>query len=114
MQVVAALEFADLVHVVNDCARKAGLIVPTWQSPPRIAGVDRSIRRREGLPATVAVRFKDRQPVAVILDMTEGLIAANNLDPTAPATLATRSEIVACAIAHINPAPLAGYTGEPF
>ena len=61
-------------------ARRRGLVVPGFRCPPRIVGVDRSIRHhRNG--AVVAVRVKGRPFVAVLADMIEGVVAANHLRP---------------------------------
>lgn len=55
-------------------------MVPGFRCPPRIVGVDRSIRHhRNG--AVVAVRVKGRPFVAVLADMIEGVVAANHLRP---------------------------------
>lgn len=59
-----------------------GLSVPGFRSPPRIVGVDRTVRRgRDGVGGVVAVRIADRPFTAVIGDMIEGVIVINRLDP---------------------------------
>ena len=71
-------------------ARRRGLVVPGFRCPPRIVGVDRSIRHhRNG--AVVAVRVKGRPFVAVLADMIEGVVAANHLRP--PEADRLRSEL---------------------
>jgi len=62
-------------------ARRRGLAVPAFRSPPRLPGVDRSIRRRPDGAATVAVRVRGRSLEAVVTDMVEDLLAANHLTP---------------------------------
>lgn len=54
------------------------LVVPGFRSPPRVAGVHRTIRRRDGVP-TVAVWIKGRPWSAVVADMIEGVVVANGL-----------------------------------
>ena len=51
--------------------------VPGFRSPPRLPGVDRSIRRRPDGAAVVAVRVHGRSIEAVVTDMVEGVLAAN-------------------------------------
>ena len=59
-----------------------GLAVPGFRSPPRIVGVDRTVRRgRDGSGGVVAVRIADRPFTAVIGDMIEGVVVINRLDP---------------------------------
>ena len=59
-------------------ARAKGLTGPSFRCPPRLVGVDRSIRRR-GDGVTVSVRLRGRPWVAVLADMIEGVVAANRL-----------------------------------
>ena len=73
------LRFADAARSLGRAARLRGLQVPTFRSPPGIADVQRSIRRREQ-SSTVAVVLKGRPWVAVVADMIEGIVAANRLD----------------------------------
>jgi hypothetical protein len=73
-----ALRFADAARTLSDTARAMGLRVPSFRSPPGLAGVQRSLRRRrEGV--TVAVRLRERPWAAVVADMVEGVVAANQL-----------------------------------
>jgi hypothetical protein len=77
-----SLEFALVAKVLVVEARRRGLTVPGFRCPPRIVGVDRSLRR-VGDHVTVAVRVKGRPLVAVIADMIEGVVVANRLVPPA-------------------------------
>jgi hypothetical protein len=52
--------------------------VPSFRSPPRVSGIDRSIRR-VGEHSVIAVRTRARPWVAVAADMIEGVIVANRL-----------------------------------
>jgi len=74
-----SLRFAAAVRALTIEARRAGLVVPSFRSPPRLAGVDRSLRRRSGGGATVAVVVRARPWAAVLADMVDGVIATNRL-----------------------------------
>jgi hypothetical protein len=73
-----SLRFARLARSLAEAARAQGLRAPTFRSPPRLAGVTRSIVRR-GPAVTVAVALRDRPWPAVVADMVEGVVAANRL-----------------------------------
>ncbi len=75
-----AVRFAEVGRVLSAAAREGGLEAPTFRSPPRILHVDRTLRRRPGGGApTVAVRLGGRPFAAVVADMVEGVLAANEL-----------------------------------
>lgn len=74
------LEFAHAAKVLAGEARRRGLVAPSFRCPPRIVGVDRSLRRH-GNGVVVAVQLKDRPWLAVLADMVEGVVAANQLQP---------------------------------
>lgn len=74
-----SLDFAAAARGLGRSARVLGLNVPTFRSPPRIAGVDRSIRRSRSGWVTVSVRLVGRPLVAVLADMVEGVIVANRM-----------------------------------
>ena len=57
------LRFAHAVRALAIEARRAGFVVPGFRSPPRLAGVDRSLRRRSGGGAT-GRRRGPRAPMA--------------------------------------------------
>ena len=77
----ATMQFTAAARVLAHSAAECGLVVPGFRSPPRIVGVNRTIRRsRTGEGGVVAVRLLDR-PLAVILgDMIEGVIVINQLN----------------------------------
>lgn len=54
------------------------LVGPSFRCPPRLVGVDRTIRRRPD-GAIVSVRLRGRPWAAVLADMVEGVVAANRL-----------------------------------
>lgn len=63
-------------------AAELDLVVPGFRSPPRIVGVNRSIRRsRDSEGGVVAVRLSDRPFTAAVGDMIEGVIFINRLEP---------------------------------
>ena len=73
------VQFADTARRVADRARALGLVVPAFRSPPRVAGADRTLRRRADGGSVVAVRVHGRAPAAVVADLVEGVVAANGL-----------------------------------
>jgi hypothetical protein len=75
-----AARFGETARSLGRAARLRGLDVPTFRYPPGLSGVQRSIRRRSG-SATIAVVVRGRPWGAVVADMVEGVIAANDLDP---------------------------------
>jgi hypothetical protein len=75
---VRTMRFAEAARSLGRAARLRGLEVPTFRSPPGLAGVQRTIRRR-GTAATISVVLRDRPWQAVLADMIEGIIVANRL-----------------------------------
>ena len=74
-----SLRFADAVRSLGAEARSLGLVVPGFRSPPRLLGVQRSIRRWPSGQATVSVVLRDRPWPAVLADVVDGVVAANGL-----------------------------------
>jgi hypothetical protein len=74
-------EFAAVARALSDQARRLGLVVPGFRCPPRIVGVDRTIRRfashESGGLVSVAVR--GRPLAAIVADMIEGVIVLNSI-----------------------------------
>ena len=77
----SALDFAHAARVLGREARRRGLVAPSYRCPPRIVGVQRSLRRFPKGGATVAVQLKGRPWLAVLGDMIEGVVVANGLLP---------------------------------
>jgi hypothetical protein len=75
------LDFAAAARALGHEARRLGLVVPGFRSPPLLVGANRSVRRRvpTGAGATVAVRVRGRPIAAVVADMVEGVVVANRL-----------------------------------
>ena len=87
------VDFASAARTLTHEARRRGLVGPSYRCPPRLVGVDRSIRRRPD-GAIVSVRLRGRPWVAVLADMIEGVIAANGL--AAPESDRLRSDLWEC------------------
>jgi hypothetical protein len=75
----SVLRFAAAAKAVGVEARRLGLEVPAFRSPPRLPGVDRSLCRRRDAPPAIAVRLAARPFEAVAADMVEGVVVANSL-----------------------------------
>jgi hypothetical protein len=82
MRPSATTKFTAAARVLAQRAAELDLVVPGFRSPPRIVGVNRSIRRsRDGEGGVVAVRLSDRPFTAAVGDMIEGVIFINRLEP---------------------------------
>lgn len=79
---VSSAEFSDVARRLAGAARAAGLIPPTFRTPPRDPLVSRSVRRMPG-GVVVSVRIRDRAQADVYADMIDGVIWANSLVGTA-------------------------------
>ena len=73
-----ALRFADAARRLGAAAHEAGLNVPAFRSPPRVAGAARTIRRYPA-GAVVSVRLRGRPFAEVVADMVDGVLAANQV-----------------------------------
>lgn len=73
------LDFADRVRAISAAARRHGLAVPGFRSPPRDRTKDRTIRRLADGSHIVAITIVDRSDQAVTKDIIEGVVAANGL-----------------------------------
>jgi hypothetical protein len=86
----SSIRFVRAVQALGAAARAEGLVVPGFRSPPRLLGVQRSIRRwPDG--AMVAVVVRGRPWPAVLADLVEGVVAANRL--TSPAADRARAAL---------------------
>jgi hypothetical protein len=85
-----SLRFAAAVRTLAVESRTLGLEVPGFRSPPRLAGADRSLRRRPGAAPAVAVRLVGRPFAAIAADMVEGVVVANGLDGEEAARVRSR------------------------
>ena len=75
-----ALRFADAARRLGAAAHAAGLTVPAFRCPPRVAGAARTIRRYPG-GTVVSVRLRGRSFEAALDDMVEGVLVANRVEP---------------------------------
>jgi hypothetical protein len=78
MESASTFQFARAARALAGEARRLGLAAPSFRCPPRLAGVNRTLRRR-GQSVVVAVRVRGRPWVAVLGDLVEGIIVANRL-----------------------------------
>jgi hypothetical protein len=76
----STVDFASAARALTAAARRRSLIGPSFRCPPRLIGVDRSLRR-QGDTVTVSVRIRGRPWAAVLADMIEGVVVANRLQP---------------------------------
>ncbi|HEY4375770.1 MAG TPA: hypothetical protein VGM93_01375 [Acidimicrobiales bacterium] len=86
-----SLRFATAVRTLGHAARGLRLAVPGFRSPPRITGADRTLRRRADGGATISVRLRGRPFEAVLADMIEGIVVANDI--TGPAATRVRTSL---------------------
>jgi hypothetical protein len=74
----SSVDFALAVRAIGRELRRRGLVVPSFRSPPRLPGVNRSLRRHPG-GAIVAVQLRGRPWMAVLGDLVEGAVVVNQL-----------------------------------
>ena len=76
---MTSLDFGSAARSLARASHLRGLVVPVFASPPPRPDLDRSIRRRNGSPV-VSIRLRGRPRSAVLADMIEGIVVANNLE----------------------------------
>jgi hypothetical protein len=76
---VSFADFSDLVTTLGAWARRRGFRVPGIQSPPRVPGADRVVRRFQGEVRTVAVTVRGRTRTDVVSDVVSGILVANGI-----------------------------------
>jgi hypothetical protein len=74
------VHFSHAARLLAREARRRQLVAPSYRCPPRIVGVQRTLRRH-ATGAVVAVQVKDRPWGAVVSDMIEGVVVVNRLSP---------------------------------
>ena len=74
-------EFAAVARALSDQSRRLGLVVPGFRSPPRVVGVDRTIRRfaPHASGGLISVAVRGRPLAAIVADMIEGVVVLNSL-----------------------------------
>jgi hypothetical protein len=75
----STVQFAAAARALAAAARRFGLAAPTFRTPPRLVGLDRTVRRHHR-GGVVSVRVRGRPWVAVLADMVDGVVALNRLD----------------------------------
>jgi len=75
----ATVMFAEAARVLSAAARCSGLVAPSFRTPPRLLGLDRTVRRHHK-GGSIAVRVRGRPWPAVVSDMIDGVIALNRLE----------------------------------
>jgi hypothetical protein len=81
MEFPSTVSFAQAARVLTRAAERRALATPSFRCPPRLVGVDRTIRRRserEG-DSVVSIRVRGRPQEAVVSDMIEGIVVCNGL-----------------------------------
>ena len=73
------VQFAAAARALAAAARRFGLAAPTFRTPPRLIGLDRTVRRH-ATGGVVSVRLRGRPWVAVLADLIDGVVAVNRLD----------------------------------
>ena len=76
---VSFAEFGDLVADLSRWARRRDLRMPGVQSPPRVPGAERVVRRFGGEVRTVAVAVRGRGRTDVLIDVVSGILLANGV-----------------------------------
>jgi hypothetical protein len=90
MEFATTVDYAQVARLLSRATRRLSLTAPGFRCPPRLVGVDRTIRRRE-TGCVVSVRVKGRPQAAVLADMIEGIVVSNAL--VAPEADRLRSEL---------------------
>lgn len=78
-EAVSFARFSALARRIADQSRGLGLVPPSFRTPPKVAGVTRTLRRRPDGTVTVAVAVQGRPVRAVVTDLVDGVLAANRL-----------------------------------
>ena len=74
------LAFAEAARQLGIEVRGLGLTMPSFRSPPREVGRRRTMARHDDGSVTVSVMVRNRVWVAVLADMIEGVVVANQID----------------------------------
>lgn len=93
--------FGNVARLLGHEARRRGLRMPAFRSPPRAPGVVRAIRRWPDGGAVVLVRVRGRSLDAMVGDMIEGVLVANEI--TGPPRAALRADLHASLVDVLSP-----------
>lgn len=81
MEASPTVRFAAAARQITNVCRSKGYKPPTFRSPPKTPGVDRTLRRLPNLDrCIVSVTLRGRPIDDVLADMIDGTIAALDLD----------------------------------
>ena len=80
LQGTSATDFASLGRILTDAAGHHGVEAPGFRSPPRLAGIRRSVTRNLDGTVTVAVVVRGRPTTAVMADMIDGVVLSSGLE----------------------------------
>ncbi len=83
MEQARSLRFAEAARQIAVTSRREGWTVPSFRSPPGVAGAQRTVRRRGDGSFVVAVALRNRSWPAVLADLVEGVVVANRLEGAA-------------------------------
>ena len=78
-----SIQFSSTARILGEAARRQNLIVPSFRSPPRVPGRMRTLRRHNDGSVTVSLVVRNRPWSAVVADMIQSFVVANNLDEAA-------------------------------
>ena len=76
---VSFADFGALVADLSRWARRRNLRMPGVQSPPRVPGAERVVRRFGGEVRTIAVTVRGRGRNDVLIDVVSGILLANGV-----------------------------------
>lgn len=74
------LAFAEAARLLGMAVRGQEMVMPSFRSPPREVGRRRTLARHDDGSVTVSVMVRNRVWEAVLADMIEGVVAANQMD----------------------------------
>lgn len=74
-----SFQFSSTCRALAAAARAAGLVAPSFRSPPGVDGATRTLRRRGPTSSVLAVAIHGRPTEVVLADLVEGIVIANRL-----------------------------------
>jgi len=75
----SSVSFSALARALGAEVRRHGLELPSFSSPPRLAGARRTVRRLHGGGFMVSVSVRSRSVDEVLADLVDGVIVVNGL-----------------------------------
>ncbi len=108
---LSSLRFAAVARELGQTARRQGIDVPAFRSPPRSPGIRRAIRRERDGSTTVSVMLRGRPAVAVVADMIDGMVAAAQLGDIEAGPIRDELWAAALPLVIVVPGPSSASTG---